>query len=209
MKAINLLLNQKLVTKISGLMKVLCNIVIVLAILLLVLSFLGRLQYILHTGGTIYEHAIYAEENHDFATRGFTVNSSDSLRVHAAADDGTIELLTYVVIVVIYAINVIPLIFAYYFLAKVFDNVAKGEIFVEKNAHYLMYFGLIQGVEAVVAPFVKLLIAQIANVFIADRISLATGSNMISQLFPSMAFLVAAYIISHGVHLQDEVDHTL
>lgn len=209
MKSIKILLNQNFVIKIAKLMKVFCNIAIILFILLLALGFLGRLQYILDVGGTSYENAIYAEENHDFTTRALTVNSSDSLRVHAAANDGTIDLLTYIAIVCVYAVSIIPLIFAYWFLAKVFGNVAKGEIFVEKNAHYLLYFGIIQALVAIVAPFVKLLIVQIANVLVADRISLATGSGMINQLLPSMAFIVAAYIISYGVHLQDEVDHTL
>lgn len=209
MKSIKFLLNQKLATKTAKLMNVFCHIAIILFVLMLALSCFGRLQYVLSAGGTTYERAIYAEENHDFTTRALTVSSSDSLRVHAAADDGTIELLTYIAIVLMYALNLIPLIFAYWFLAKVFGNVAKGEIFVEKNAHFLLYFGLIQGGVAIIIPFVKLLGVQIANALVADRISLATGSNMINQLVPSVGFLVAAYIINYGVHLQDEVDHTL
>lgn len=209
MKSIKFLLNQRFAAKIAKLMKIFCNIAIILFILMLVLCFLGRLQYILNVGSTTYQNAIYAEENHEFITRALTVNNSDSLRVSAAADDGTIELLTYIAIVCTYAISIIPLIFAFWFLSRMFDNVSKGDIFVEKNAHYLLYFGVIQGLTAVAAPFIKLLIVEIANVFVADRISLATGSNMISQLIPSVAFLVAAYIINYGVHLQDEVDHTL
>lgn len=209
MKNMKFLLNQKLATNIARLMNVLCHIAIILFVLMLALSCFGRLQYTLSAGGTTYEHAIYAEQNHDFTTRALTVSSSDSLRVRAAADDGTIEWLTYAAIVLLYALNIIPLIFAYWFLAKVFDNVAQGDIFVEKNAHFLLYFGLIQGGVALVIPFVKLLIVPIANALTGDRISLATGSNMINQLIPSVAFLVAAYIISYGVHLQDEADHTL
>lgn len=204
-----LLQNQPLMAKISKLMKIFCNLAVALLVLLLVLSLFGRLQYILHVNGTVYENAIYAEEDHNFTTRALTANSGDSLRVHAAENDGTIGLLTYAVIVFIYAINILPLIAAYCFLAKVFDNVAKGEIFVEKNAQYLLYFGVLQLVAAVIVPFVKLLIVQIANAFMADRISLATGADMIGQLVPGVAFFVAAYIISYGVHLQDEVDHTL
>ena len=30
-----------------------------------------------------------------------------------------------------------------------------------------------------------------------------------NTLFPSFAFLVAAYIIRYGLYLQDDVDHTL
>lgn len=209
MKSMDFLLNHKLATKTAKLMNVLCHIAIILFVIMLALSFLGRLQYVLSVGGTTYERAIYAEENHDFTTRGLTVSSSDTLRVRAATNDGTIELLTYIVIVLMHAINLIPLIFAYWFLAKVFANVAKGEIFVEKNARYLLYFGIIKGAVAVVLPFVKLLIIQIANAFVADRISLATGSDIINQLVPSVAFLVAAYIINYGIHLQDEADHTL
>lgn len=209
MKSMNFLLNHKLATKTAKLMNVLCHIAIILFVIMLALSFLGRLQYVLSVGGTTYEHAIYAEENHDFTTRSLTVSSSDTLRVRAATDGGTIELLTYIVIVLMHAITIIPLIFAYWFLAKVFANVAKGEIFVEKNAHYLLYFGIIKGAVAVVLPFVKMLIVQIANALVADRISLATGSDMINQLVPSVAFLIAAYIINYGIHLQDEADHTL
>ena len=32
---------------------------------------------------------------------------------------------------------------------------------------------------------------------------------MLTTLVPSIAVLVAAYILHYGVHLQDEVDHTL
>lgn len=209
MKIVKLLLNQKLATNTARLMNAFCHIAMILFVLMLALSCFGRLQYVLRVDGTTYEQAIYAEENHDFTTRAFTVSSSDNLRVHAAADDGTIEPLTYFAIVLMYALNIIPIIFAYWFLAKVFDNVAKGDIFVEKNAHFLLYFGIIQGGVAIIIPFVKLLIVHIANVLIVDRISLATGSNMINQLVLSVAFLLAAYIINYGVHLQDEVDHTL
>ncbi|MEG0900009.1 MAG: DUF2975 domain-containing protein [Oscillospiraceae bacterium] len=203
------LLNQKVAMGTAKFMKVICHIIIFLFVIMLALSFIGRLQYNLQVGGKTYAHAIYAEENHDFNMRSLTVKSNDSLRIHAAADDGTIDIITYVAITIMYAINIIPLMFAYWFLAKVFANVAKGEIFTQKNAHYLLYFGVIQAVVAIAVPFVKLFIVQIANTLVSDRISLATGTNMFNEFVPSVAFIVAAYIINYGVHLQDEVDHTL
>ncbi|MEG0617038.1 MAG: DUF2975 domain-containing protein [Oscillospiraceae bacterium] len=209
MKSMHVLLNQKVATNTAKFMKIVCYIIIALFILMLVISFCGRLQYVLDVEGKIYESAIYAEENHDYTTRGFTVTSKDSLRVHSSADNGKINLKSYIAIVIVFALNIIPLIFAFWYLSKVFDNVAKGEIFVEKNASYLLYYGIISAAVAVIVPFVKLFIVQIANTFIPDRISLATGMNMINQIIPSIAFLVAAYIINYGVHLQDEVDHTL
>lgn len=208
MKMIHSLLDQQTAKKAAGFMKIICQLIIFLFVAMLVLSFMGRLQYNLSVGEKTYPNAIYAEENHDFSSRSFTVRSNDDLRVHASAEDGKIDPISYIAIVLMYAINIIPLLFAYWFLAKVFDNVANGEIFMEKNAHYLLYYGLIQVVVAVFVPFVKLLIVQIANTFVADRISLATGMNM-NQLIPGIAFIVAAYIINYGVHLQDEADHTL
>lgn len=32
---------------------------------------------------------------------------------------------------------------------------------------------------------------------------------MLNSIVPSIAFIVAAYIIHYGISLQDEVDHTL
>lgn len=209
MKIIHKLLNQKIAQSTAKFMKIVCFIIIGLFVMLLALSFMGRLQYHLSFGNETYPHAIYAEENHDFTSRSLTVNSGDNLRIRTQSVDGKIELISYIALVVMYASNIIPLMFAYWFLSKVFANVANGEIFVEKNAHYLLYYGIIQAIVAVVGPFIKLLIVQITNMLVTDRISLSTGTNMINELIPSIAFLVAAYIINYGVHLQDEVDHTL
>lgn len=209
MKIIHRLLNQKTAHHTAEVMKFICYIIIGLFAVMLALSFMGRLQYNLSFGNENYPHAIYAEENHNFTSRSLTIGGSDSLRIRTQSEDGKIELISYIALIVMYAANIIPLMFAYWFLSKVFSNVAKGEIFVEKNAHYLLYYGIIQAIVAVVVPFVKLLIVQIANTLVTDRISLSTGTNIINQLIPSIAFLVAAYIINYGVHLQDEADHTL
>ncbi|MEG1758668.1 MAG: hypothetical protein RR235_09470, partial [Oscillospiraceae bacterium] len=198
MKIMHKLLNQKVAMGTAKFMKVICYIIIFLFVIMLALSFMGRLQYHLQVGEKTYAHAIYAEEDHDFSMRSLTVKSNDSLRIHAAADDGTIDIITYVAITIMYAINIIPLMLAYWFLAKVFANVAKGEIFTQKNAHYLLYFGAIQAVVAIAVPFVKLLVVQIANSLVADRISLAIGTNMLNEFVPSVAFIVAAYIINYG-----------
>lgn len=209
MKSMHALLNQKTAQNTAKFMKIICYIIICLFVIMLALSFMGRLQYNLSFRNENYPNAIYAEENHNFTSRSLTVSSGDNLRIRTQSEDGKIELISYIALIVMYASNIIPLMLAYWFLSKVFANVAKGEIFVEKNAHYLLYYGIIQAIVAVVVPFVKLLIVQIANMLVTDRISLSTGTNMINQLIPSIAFLVAAYIINYGVHLQDEVDHTL
>lgn len=209
MKIINKLLNQRTAQKTASFMKVICYLAMALFTLMLLLSFFGRLQYNLSVGNENYPGAIFAEENHDFSSRSFTVSDRDDLRIRTESENGKIDLLSYIAITLIFSLSIVPMIFAFWFLSKVFGNVAKGEIFIQNNAHYLLYYGILQATVAVVVPFAKLLIVQIANMLVADRISLATGTNMLNQLIPSIAIFVAAYIISYGVHLQDEVDHTL
>ncbi|MEG1781908.1 MAG: DUF2975 domain-containing protein [Oscillospiraceae bacterium] len=209
MKILHKLLNQNLAMGTAKFMKAICYITIFLFVTMLVLCSAGRLEYNLKVGDKTYAHAIYAEENHDFSSRSLTVKSKDSLSIRAAADDGTIDIITYAAISIMFAINIIPLMFAYWFLSKIFDNVAKGEIFVLQNANFLLYYGIIQSSVAIIVPFIKLFIVLIANTLVADSISMSTGGNMLNQLVLSSAFLVAAYIISYGVHLQDEADHTL
>ena len=94
-------------------------------------------------------------------------------------------------------------------MSRVFSNIHKGQIFTEENASYLLYYGLLQFFVAVFVPFLKLLICWLTNLVSANRVSIATGQSMFSTLISSIVFLVSAYIIHYGVHLQDEVDHTL
>jgi hypothetical protein len=108
-----------------------------------------------------------------------------------------------------YAINAIPLIISFWLLSRVLNNVSKGHIFTVKNASYLLYYGLIHITVAVLIPFVKLLIVYLANQFTSNIIYITVGQNLLNNLIPSIAFIVAAYIIHYGVHLQDEADHTL
>lgn len=209
MKRLHQLLNSKTAQNASVFMKWMCYLVMALFALLLILCCMGRLEYDLRFAGENYPNAIYAEENHEYSSRALTVSSNDTLYIHAHADDGSIELATYATLVSMYVISIIPMMFAFYFLSKVFANVAKGEIFIQKNAHYLLYYGLIQLFVALLLPFIKLLIVVLANHFVSDVISMSTGSDIISSLMPNIGILVAAYIIHYGVSLQDEADHTL
>lgn len=209
MKKIHNLLNLKTAKTLSGIMKYICYLTMFLLTAILILSFMGRLEYDLTTTSENYPNAIYAEENHDYSSRGFTISSSDNIYINTQSEDGKIELATYISLVLMYSLGIIPIIFSYFFLSKIFANIETGEIFNRKNAHYLLYFALIRITVAVVLPFVKLLIAQITNMFSSDIISLSVGSTMLNDFIPNIAFLVAAYIINYGVNLQEEVDATI
>lgn len=209
MKKIHNLLNLKTAKNLSGIMKNICYLIMFLLTAILILSFMGRLEYSLTTTGENYPNAIYAEENHDFDTRALTISSQDDVYISTQSEDGKIEPVTYISLVLMYSLAIIPTIFAYFFLSKIFGNIEKGEIFVKENAHYLLYFAIIRIAVAVVLPFIKLLIVQITNIFVTDIISISVGSNMLNDLIPNIAFLVAAYIINYGVNLQEEVDATV
>ena len=208
MKFIQKFTNKRFAGRAARLMEFICYFAICFFIFCTVLSFMGRQTFALYTSTGRYESAIYAEEDHDPPSRGITVHTGDS--VHVWANDGSqIDLPIHIGLSLMYAVNTIPLMFAFWFLGRVFSNVRKGRIFTDQNASHLLYYGLLQCFTAVCVPFIKLLIAWLTNLVSTDRLSIGAGADMFNRLIPSIAFIVAAYIIHYGVHLQDEVDHTL
>lgn len=208
MKLFQKLLNEPFAKFSAKFMKVACYFVIFFYVLCLGLSIIGRQTFFLHSQTGTYERAIYAEENHNPTSRSFTVSIGDDIHVWTN-DDDKIDLKTQVGISIMYAVNVVPLIFAFWFLSQVFSNVSKGKVFTEKNAVYLLYYGLLQFFTSLAVPFIKLFICNLVNLVSDSRLSISTGQTMLNTLIPSIAFIVAAYIIHYGIHLQDEVDHTL
>ena len=208
MKFIQKLANERFARPAAQLMKFACYFVICFYVLCTVLSFMGRQTFFLHTKTGTFERAIYAEENHNSYSHSMTVHTSDDIHVWTN-DNDRIDPTIQIGLSFMYAINMVPMIFAYWFLSRVFSNINKGEIFTEQNSSYLLYYGLLQFSVAVFVPFIKLLICWLINLVSNGRVSISTGQTMFNMLIPSIAFIVAAYIIHYGVHLQDEVDHTL
>ena len=208
MKFIQKLANERFARPAAQLMKFACYFVICFYVLCTVLSFMGRQSFFLHTKTGTYERAIYAEENHAAHSRSMTVFMGDDVHVWTN-DNDQIDLTIQIGLSLMYAVHIVPMIFAYWFLSRVFSNINKGHIFTEKNSSYLLYYGMLQFSVAVFVPFIKLLICWLTNLISNGRMSISTGQAMFNMLIPSIAFIVAAYIIHYGVHLQDEVDHTL
>ena len=208
MKFIQELANERFARPAAQLMKFACYFVICFYVLCTVLSFMGRQSFFLHTKTGTFERAIYAEENHNAHSRSMTVFTGDDINVWTN-DNDQIDLTIQIGLSFMYAVHIVPMIFAYWFLSRVFSNINKGHIFTEKNSSYLLYYGMLQFSVAVFVPFIKLLICWLTNLISNGRMSISTGQAMFNMLIPSIAFIVAAYIIHYGVHLQDEVDHTL
>ena len=208
MKFIQELANERFARPAAQLMKFACYFVICFYVLCTVLSFMGRQSFFLHTKTGTYERAIYAEENHAAHSRSMTVFTGDDIHVWTN-DNDQIDLTIQIGLSLMYAVHIVPMIFAYWFLSRVFSNINKGQIFTEKNSSYLLYYGMLQFSVAVFVPFIKLLICWLTNLISNGRMSISTGQAMFNMLIPSIAFIVAAYIIHYGVHLQNEVDHTL
>lgn len=208
MKFIQKLANERFARPAAQLMKFACYFVICFYVLCTVLIFMGRQSFFLHTKTGTYERAIYAEENHAAHSRSMTVFTGDDIHIWTN-DNDQIDLTIQIGLSLMYAVHIVPMIFAYWFLSRVFSNINKGRIFTEKNSSYLLYYGMLQFSVAVFVPFIKLLICWLTNLISNGRMSISTGQAMFNMLIPSIAFIVAAYIIHYGVHLQDEVDHTL
>lgn len=189
-------------------MKFACYFLIGFFALCTILSFMGRQSFFLHTSTENFKNAIYAEEDHDPPSRGMTVHMGDDIHVWTG-DSDRIDPAVQTGLSLMYAVHTFPIMLAFWFLSRVFSNIHKGRIFTEENASYLLYYGLLQFAVAVFVPLLKMLICWLTNLASYNRISISTGQEMFNALIPSIAFIVAAYIIRYGVHLQDEVDHTL
>lgn len=208
MKFIQQLANERFARHAAQLMKFACYFAICFYVLCTVLSFMGRQSFFLHTKTGTFERAICAEENHNAHSRSMTVFTGDDIHVWTN-DNDQIDLTIHIGLSLIYVVHIVPMIFAYWFLSHVFSNINKGEIFTKQNSSYLLYYGILQFSAAVIVPFIKLLICWLINLISNGRMSISTGQAMFNMLISSIAFIVAAYIIHYGVHLQDEVDHTL
>ena len=194
----------------AGVLEYLCYFLLLIFAAGLVMSFMGRQTFILHTSSGTYYSAIYSEESHEWTSRGPTTSMNGEIRVFAWANGGEIDTITHVGLSAMYAFTMIPLMVCFWLLSRVFRNIGKGLIFTDKNAAYLLYYGLLQIAVAVFVPLIKMLICNIANRFAASQIQLSSaGQNAVTSVFINIAFIVAAYIIHYGVHLQDEADHTL
>lgn len=208
MKFIQKLTNERFARPAAQLMKFACYFVMCFCVLCTVLSFMGRQIFFLHTKTGTFERAIYTEENQNSHSLNMTVHTGDDIHVWTN-DNDQIDLTIQIGLSLMYAVHIVPMIFAYWFLSRVFSNINKGEIFTEKNSSYLLYYGVLQFSVAVFVPFIKLLICWLTNLVSNGRMSISTGQTMFNIFISSIAFIVAAYIIHYGVHLQDEVDHTL
>ncbi len=200
--------NDRFAKSAAQFMEYVCYFVLCFLILCTALSFMGRQTFFLHTKTGGFERAIYAEEKHDPSFRAMTVHMGDDIHVWTN-DHDQIDLTIQIGLSLMYAVNTLPMMLAFWFLSRVFSNIRKGQIFTEQNASFLLYYGLLQFSVAVFVPFMKLLICWLTNLVSDGRMSISTGQSLINTLIPSIAFMVAAYIIHYGVHLQDEVDHTL
>jgi ABC-type enterochelin transport system permease subunit len=181
----------------------------------MVLSVMGRQQFIAHTGAGTFQHAMLVDARNNWEpSLGLQTSARVEVRIITAfrhpidAEATEIEFITRAALSGIYFVDVIPIAFSFWFLARLFKNISKGKIFIEKNAYFLLYFALLQIFAASVVPFIQFAICAIANQFSNSQITMLSN-NWLFDGIPFMPVIIAAYIILYGVKLQDEVDATL
>ena len=91
-----------------------------------------------------------------------TVYTGDDIHVWTDGGD-QIEPVVRIGLSVLYAVNTIPMVLAFWLLSRVFSNVQNGRIFIEQNASFLLYYGLIQFFAAVFVPFIKLAVCGVVS----------------------------------------------
>ena len=204
--------NERFARGAARVLRALCLFVMVFYGAALVLTAMGRMSFTLHAPGGTVEAAIWADMPYDAGEEfgGGSLRFTLADDIHAwAGEDGRLSPGQKAGIALIAALSVAPLMAAYGALAGVLGRVGAGEIFTDANAHGLLAYGIIRALSALAVPFVKLGVCRIVSALGAGELAISTGQGMFGEIVPALGFLVAAYILHHGIHLQDEVDHTL
>ena len=81
MKLIQKLIDERYARLAARFMTLICYLGMVILMLALALSLMGRLAFCLHTNTKTYDIAIYAEEDHDPASRGLMIHMNDDIHV--------------------------------------------------------------------------------------------------------------------------------
>ena len=212
MKKLQMFFNESRTRADAGLLSIIFYVVMIFFLMCLVLAFMGRQTFTLRTGTGVYERATYAESRQEVpdygSTTGLTTASAD--QIHVVADDNDrVDLAAHIALSLMYASTVLPAMLGYWFLSRVFSNVGKGAFFIEQNARLILYYGLLQFFSAFLVPLIKFLICALAGGISGCQISCSVNAELLNPIFQGFGFLVAAYIIYYGIHLQDEVDHTI
>ena len=207
MKLLHKLTEESFAKSAARFMEFVCYFIIGFYVLGTIASFMGHQAFYLHTDKGTFEYTIYTLKNNNSPLPYMAVQMGDDIHVWANEHE-PINLTIQIGLSLLYAVHTLPGIAAFWFLGRVFSNIQKGQIFTERNSSCLLYYGFLQFLSAGFIPFIKLLICWLTSLFAHSRISISTGRYTFHMLISSLAFIVAAYIIHYGVHLQDPTDHT-
>lgn len=174
-------------------MRCVCHVAMLVAVLSLVLCCMGQVTIILHRNSGYSESTIISEVDYRQYFGGIEIDSGDEVHVWANERD-EVDLFARVGVVLMYGSLIVPELFAYWFLSKIFSNIQKGKLLIEQNANLLWTYGGIQFSVAFFVPYMKVLIALLTSMVSSNRISVFTNPNL-SFALSSVVLMVVAYII--------------
>lgn len=204
------LITAQRATKLARTLQRICVLMVGFAVIIFLLVLFGRMQLTLITPQGQFADALLAEKNHVSDSRfGFTNLTNLQINLNAFATSGEVQILTYVGIVIMGFMVVIPGAYGFYLMAIFFGNIAKGNVFTTPNASLLLQGGIVLVVCSIVTPILNAyIVPPIINKLTSNVISTAVQIDF-TQLFAGAILLIMAYVFHYGIYLQDEADHTL
>ncbi|MCL2197995.1 MAG: DUF2975 domain-containing protein [Defluviitaleaceae bacterium] len=195
---------------IAGAAKWICRLFVIFFIYSMIIGISGRQTFILHSNTGTYEGMRLVDGRDNEWTRGdgLITASPGTFRLFTNLDNG-VDFITRVALSASHMAFALPFGLSFLLLARVLDNVQKGQIFTRANAICLLWFGRVQVVTHLFSPILIFGIIALANIFTDSRIQYTGNPNALVNAIPFLAFNVAAHIILHGVKLQEEVDATV
>lgn len=204
------LVSEKNAHAIAVLLQYICYVWAFFAAAVMLLILLGRVQLNMTTPTGHYDNALLVEQDHSAASRSLYTPISNQpvfLIIHNA--DGAVSFATWLGIVLIGAVRVLPLGYCALRFSAFFKNIAANKVFITHNANILLGGGIVLLASALAAPVINgLLFPLLIRLLTSDQLIIPVSVNE-GPLFFGAALLIMAYVFHYGIYLQDEADHTL
>jgi hypothetical protein len=206
----NKLVTEKRAMKLANILQSICMVMVTLALILTILILLGRINVSVATPDGYFQNTLLVEKDHNTSSRFMFTNLSYlDIHLNTISSGGTVGIVTYVGVVIMNLLVVLPGAYVFFVMASFFRKIAQKEVFTSSNASLLSRGGIVLLSFAFLTPlFNAYIIPSLIHSLSSNVVSTSVSINFI-ELFAGAILLVMAYVFHYGIYLQDEADHTL
>jgi hypothetical protein len=195
------LISEKHAHRLALILRSVCFLIAVLAVLVIVLVLLGRVELSMTTPDGHFDRALLLEKDHSVTSRFlFTKLSNQTVFL---TTHGSVGFVSWLFISLMGIVRVLPMGLSFFLLSRFFRSISAGKVFIAPNAGLLLRCGVLLIVSFFLVPLLNgLVFPYLHNRFSANRLILSVSPDF-NSLFIGIVLLVMAYVFSYGIYLQD------